>query len=324
MVRADAVDAWALVDLWNRATEHAHPITSALWHEVTTGDPSYRSQDLIIAAQGGVPAGFALVKRMRRAFFGSERFDGVGFLSLLAVDPPARGLGVGRRLIEMATRYLMGEGATTLVLGGSFHHAVPGIPVALDGALDFFDKCGFTLGKTVWDVSRDVRGFEMPVGGRAALDAAGIEVRVLRTRYAMSEDPVLSAALLEFLAAEFPGRWLGEVSRALGRVDGESWVMVLLRADRVVGFAVVCPSGTAGTVRWEGFDPDVAAIGPLGVAKGEQGKGLGLALVAAATTYLARLGSRRVVIDWTEFLDFYGKLGYAPWLSYRLGSMGLG
>jgi hypothetical protein len=38
--------------------------------------------------------------------------------------------------------------------------------------------------------------------------------------------------------------------------------------------------------------------------------------VALAADQLRRVGARRGVIDWTDLLDFYGRLGFEPWLSY--------
>ncbi len=312
------VEIAPLAEVWNRAAA-PHPITYGLIREVTEADPSVRQGDVLAEFDGLRLVAFAVVKQVRKDYLGCERFRDVGYISLLAVDPDYQGRGIGSRLLARAEAHLRQSGATRIVLGGSFHHAVPGLPDSLPAAREFFARRGYELGaKRVWDVQRDVRQFEVP--GRVGQDlaAAGVEGRVVATRFANSADPEATASLLEFLHAEFPGRWCRDVAHAFSRLDAPAHVMTFFQGRQAVGFAQVHVPGTPGCLRWDGFDPDAAAIGPVGVARSLQGKGLGLAVVALAADFLKRKGARRVVIDWTDLVDFYGKLGFEPWLSYVL------
>jgi len=309
-----------LARLWNRAAA-AHPLTHDLVSEVTRRDLSFREEDLLLAYEGGDLAGFAVAKRLRRPALGCERYRDVGYISLLAVAPGFQRRGIGRRLVARAEDYLRADGAARIVVGGSFHHALAGIPRGLPGAAEFFAGCGYDLDpRTVWDVARDVRHFEVPPRVGEDLAAARVEGRIVGTRWGSSFEPEDTAALLEFLAAEFPGRWFRDVGAALGRPDALALVVTLFSGLRAVAFAQIHLPGSPGSLRWQGFDPDVAAIGPVGVAKDWQGRGLGLAVVALAADHLKRTGARRVVIDWTDLVDFYGRLGFEPWLSYDLAS----
>jgi len=258
---------------------------------------------------------------LRRSYLGCERFAQVGYISLLAVDPGYRGQGIGSRLLRRAEDHLAVDGARSIALGGSFHHAVAGVPEALPLARAFFERRGYQIDpRTVWDVQRDVRHFSIPERVGEDLVKSGISGRVVAAHYGVSAEPEATASLLEFLHAEFPGRWFRDVAHAFGRLDGTAQVMTLfdVGGSRAVGFTQIHPPGSPGALRWQAFDPDVAAIGPVGVARELKGKGLGLAVVALAADHLKRLGARRVVIDWTDLLDFYGKLGFEPWLSYVL------
>lgn len=318
------VETPPLVEVWNRAAA-SHPVTCGLLEEITAADPSFREEDVLAEYDGGRLAAFAIAKRLRSEEPGCERFREIGYIPLLAVDPDYQGRGLGSRLLKRAEEYLRAEGATRVELGGSFHHALPGIPDSLPEALSFFARRGYEIGgKRVWDVQRDVRHFEVPDRVVRDLAAAGVTGQVVRSRFGTSEDPGATAALLEFLHAEFRGRWLRDVGHAFCRPESEAHVMTLVargsggRSDRIVAFAQIHLPDTPGTRRWEGFDPDVAAIGPVGVAKSMRGKGLGMAVVALAAAFLEREGARRVVIDWTDLVDFYGRLGFEPWLGYVL------
>jgi GNAT superfamily N-acetyltransferase len=307
-----------LAAVWNRSAQ-AHPLTHELIDEMTACDPSFEPGDVLCEFQADRLAGFALAKRFRRPFLGCEKFQGTGWLALLAVHPDFQRRGLGRKLVGRAEAYLKVQGADRVVLGGSFHHALAGVPER-SPARALFAACGYDVGpKVVWDVQRDVRSFAMPDRVGEDLAAAEVSGRMVVSRYGMSVDPEATAALFEFLHAEFPGRWTRDVAFALSRADSAGHVATLEDGDRVVAFAQVHTSGSPGALRWHGFDPDVAAIGPVGVAERYKGKGLGLAIVALATEHLKRMGARRVVIDWTDLLEFYGRLGYEPWLSYHPG-----
>lgn len=334
------VETAPYAEVWNRAAA-PHPVTYGLIEEVTAGDPSFLHGDILTEYDGLRLAAFAVAKRLRKDYLGCGRFRDDGYIPLLAVDPDYQGRGLGSRLLERAETFLRGEGATRVVLGGSFHHALAGIPDSLPWAREFFGRRGYEVGsKRVWDVQRDVRHLDVPSRVGEDLAAAGVEGRIVVTRFGTSADPEATAALLEFLHAEFPGRWCRDIAHSFCRPESAAHVMTLWQSGggcgsggggrgsaigvggtgggRVVGFAQIHLPETPGTLRWEGFDPDAAAIGPVGVAKDMQGRGLGLAVVALAADFLKRRGARRVVIDWTDLVDFYGRLGFEPWLSYVL------
>ena len=62
------------------------------------------------------------------------------------------------------------------------------------------------------------------------------------------------------------------------------------------------------------FEEELGGIGPLGIAPEERGKGYGLAIVQAGMYFLSQRGIKNIVIDWTNLVDFYGKLGISLWI----------
>jgi predicted N-acetyltransferase YhbS len=58
-------------------------------------------------------------------------------------------------------------------------------------------------------------------------------------------------------------------------------------------------------------------LGPIGVDASRRGAGLGLGLLSYCVRELRSRGVSTMVIDWTDLLDFYGKLGFKVWKRYE-------
>lgn len=292
----------ALMAIWQQAAGERHPLPAAIWEEVTTFDPNAHPEDLRVALHDGRPIGFALTKRLRAPDV-LPRFEDRGWIALMAVHPDHQRRGVGKALLADAERHLAGLGVKAVNLGESLHHALPGVPAALPEARAFFQAQGYQPTQEVWDVRGDVRG-------TAAPDLPpDVATRLI--------GPGEEGLLLKFLGETFPGRWTRDMAHYL--LEGRPvWhVMGLFVGGELQGFAQLHLPGTPGTLRWAGFNPRVAALGPIGVSEAVRGRGLGLALLQAGLAYLGTLGATETVIDWTTLLDFYGRVGFRPWLSYQ-------
>ncbi|MBC7544529.1 MAG: GNAT family N-acetyltransferase [Candidatus Sericytochromatia bacterium] len=304
--------AAALVAIWRAAAGEHHPIPDELWTAGTVGDPGFLAGDLLVAQEGEVPVGFVLTKRWRGRDPGCERYLPIGYVALMAVHPRWQGRGIGRRLLVTAESQLRAAGATKSVLAGSFHHFFAGVPDWATAARKLLLSAGYGLGDDVWDVRRSLAA-EPPLP--EVPPVAGVSLRPYRTDEA--------EALIGFLNDAFPGRWPRDVQHFLQSGGPIDQVMGLFAGDLPCGFAHLHPPGTAGAGRWSGLVPGIAALGPIGVSEAQRGRGLGMALLIAGLHELRRLGADEVVIDWTDLLDFYGRVGFQPWLRYTLASKAL-
>lgn len=303
-----------LLAIWHAAFGEQYPIMPALWEAITTGDPSFRDADALVAMHEGNPVGFLLAKRFREDFPGCERFATVGYVTLLGVHPDQQRQGIASRLLHEVERRFQAEGMTKIVVGGSFHHVFPGIPMPLDveavapPALRFFEAHGYTRGKEVWDVRRNLA--EPPALPDLPPLPAGV---VLRPTL-----PEEASRMGEFLSREFPGRWPRDVAHHLAHGEPAAHVFGLFIDGDPQGFALLHPPFSPGAQRWAGFDPAIAALGPIGVGSSLRGKGLGLSLLVKALSQLRDWGATETVIDWTDLLEFYARCGFTPWLRYVL------
>lgn len=231
---------------------------------------------------------------------------GTGWIDALAVLPETQRSGMGTELMQWAEAWLADQGCTHIWLGGSLRPFVPGVPVELETE-PFFAERGYQRSQTVWDVAANLSLYEPPASLRE------VEAAV---RPAQPRD---QAALLNFLAREFPGRWRFECEAFL-RTGGRLSDFMLLWTERGVdGFAQVTFMDSARPI--ERFYPyqlprPWGQLGPLGVSADVRGQGLGLALIDGALRRLHNNGINGCVIDWTTHLALYGKFGFEPYREF--------
>jgi GNAT superfamily N-acetyltransferase len=163
------------------------------------------------------------------------------------------------------------------------------------------------FGQTVWDVRRDL-------GVGPALPEVVMPSSVQFKVYG----PEARELVVGYLEREFRGRWARDVGHYLAIPGAMGAVMAMEYESAIAGFSMLHPPGSTGALRWAGFNPHIAALGPIGVSRSLRGQGLGLGLLVAGLAWLKDQGARDMVIDWTTLLAFYGKAGFEPWLSYRL------
>lgn len=282
----------AILDLWNRAFGAAFPMDLRLWRQNLDGHPSWDPGGLFLEGPERHPLGLAVARRT----------DSQAWLEALAVDPDARGRGVGSRLLERATAWGAGR---PWRLGAGPAHFFPGVPEDCPGAEAFFARRGFRADWEAWDLLGRFAGEAPPPLPAGILPCPAGAV----------------GALLEFLGREFPGRWLEDTRLRLERGESPGEILVALRGHAVEGFCHVYHPGCATlgpSVSWrEAMGPAWGGLGPIGVGRAQRGRGLGRDLVEGAVRHLRNLGCRTIAVDWTILLDFYGRFSFRPWRRYR-------
>ena len=235
-----------------------------------------------------------------------------GYLLALAVDPRYARQGIGTRLLHAAAAQLRAQGATRIVLGGGPGHLVPGVPHA-GASGGFWARHDYRDPQVVADVRGDLRG------GVAPPRPPGLTGGLFAMRQGRTGE---EAAILTWLDGAFPGDWPYGLRRSFAGGYRPSDVTLLVDAQAAIQGFCCTFHPTSG---WLGggslyFPPgggaDWGGLGPLGIAAGVRGQGLGQAIVAVGLAYLQSRGVRRCGIDWIVLREFYGQLGFQVWQEY--------
>jgi len=211
--------------------------------------------------------------------------------------------------LEDAETFLQQLGKKQILLGRDPFHYFPGVPSAYTETCEWFLAKGYVQGTKEVDLTKAYEASE--VVNMPDVDEAEFVL-------AKAED---EAALIDFLHRCFPGRWEYEAKKYLARAGLGREFVLLKVAGEIKGFCRINDPGTEmipQNLYWSPlFDCELAAIGPLGVDSSERGKGYGLAIVQAGVAFLRKRGMRQIVIDWTDLVTFYEKLGFSVWKTYE-------
>ena len=211
---------------------------------------------------------------------------------LIAVEPGARGRGIGSALLAACEDLARADGVATLrALDQPGNYLAPGIDERNAAAIAWLERRGWQrAGEPRENLLLAVRDnprvtVERLEACRAAARALGYEVRRARA------DEV---TLREAVAAEFGGAWPFELSRALA--FDPPGVHVATRDGAYCGFAA--HDGNNGGLGW---------FGPTGTWPGHRGKGLGEVLLLACLADVAR-DHALCEVAWIGPRPFYDKV----------------
>ena len=132
-----------------------------------------------------------------------------------------------------------------------------------------------------------------------------------------------AADVLAFEWEHFPGWAAGFVYMAeLG--DFQNLLLAIDARKGIVGTLMLhTPSSRwlTANVTWQTLLGDsLGGISAVGVAERERGRGIGIGMVAVGSAVLRERGVGNCHIDWTNIVDFYGKLGYRVWREYWMST----
>lgn len=296
-------DTAAVFAVWQAAIGHQWPLSAQRFHAVI--DDPYAAGHCVALEDDRV-VGFAATHK-------DWENTTEATLTALLVTPEWQRRGIGTALHEAALDHLRDIGVRRVDLGGRDVHFWEGVPDNCPNALAFFQAHGWTITETVYDLVRDVRDFQSPPDLAARVGDA------VRFSIATTADDV--ADLFAFVEREFPG-WLVEY-RAIAERDAISDFLIGRdAAGRVVASLIIfSPQSdqTRGDKTWSLLlGDDMGALGCVGVAKAERGKGFGLALVARGMEIVRDRGGRNCHIHWTAVPDFYERLGFRIWHAFAM------
>lgn len=273
-----ASDREQLLSIWNGSAEFDFQ-TPALLDEKIWADHDFDA-DLVFAAEaGGAVVGFAtgVVRELAE--------KRTGYVKMLAVDKPWQGRGIGGDLLKVLEAALRGKGISAIrLLESAPNYLTPGIDLRYARALRFAVKHGFEqIGETV-NLVVDLDDAMQPAASQPAAD----ERTILRHASTGDRDGVLA-----FVGVHWPA-WIPEVTTALENSPPSLYLGQ--RGGDVLGFAAY-DANNIGT-GW---------FGPMGVAPGARGTGLGCRLLRRCLADIREQGQSRAIIPWVGPVSFYAK-----------------
>lgn len=302
-----------LLELWTRRWGDQFPLDLALWRQNADGDPRhFHVERCWVIEEGPAVVGCLTLKVPDDppAWPGQDlRHAWISFLAL----EPGREPEFAPSLMDRALEWLRGAGFERVAYGGDPSHFFPGAPeddVALGRILE---TAGFRPGEVVYDFIVDLQNYRLPDDVHRPLRRKGAVFD------ACGDGDV--PALLRFVDSHFPGRWAYETRQRLAFEPAPADILVIKRGAEVIGFCHTYYRGSrriGPSIYWRRAIGDrYGGLGPVGVAPAFRGRGLGFALLALSVEHLRRQGAQRAVIDWTTLVDFYGRLGFQVWRTYR-------
>jgi mycothiol synthase len=213
------------------------------------------------------------------------------WLRVLAVDPPARGRGVGSALLAACEQLARNGGEPRLrALDQPGNYLAPGIDERNVDSIAWLGKRGWHRdGDPRCNVLIDVRNNPRVTQARADELADAARARGYEIRRAHAGE----TALLDAVATGFGGAWPFELARSLEH--SPAGVHVALQAGAYCAFAA-----------HDGNNRGLGWFGPTGTWPEHRGKGLGEALLVACLVDVAR-DHDRCEVAWIGPRPFYEK-----------------
>jgi predicted N-acetyltransferase YhbS len=294
----------AAVDIYNTFLPAKYRIDEKLLRQKTVECPVFDWGASFIKEGSG----FVAVKKSAAKLYRGPNPDSAHITALGYHDPKEM-----LELLHEVKTGLKNRGVSKLHFGTDSAHLFPGCPQDASGLCDFLMISGFVGNGEAHDLERDLADYDNPAPTPSQ-----------DSYRACSADDL--PALRDFLAREFPGRWLYDTMEKVA-AEGPSTVFALFEGDRCEGFALIqqdgCNKPIGGAVWRESLGEDWGSLGPIGVSKSIRRRGSGNSLLGKALEHLRDHGARRTIIDWTGLVDFYGKHGFEVTRTYNYMTLDL-
>ena len=229
-------------------------------------------------------------------------------ITLLCVDKPYRGKGIGSKLLKESEAYIAKSGADNIILGRGRHYLLQGVPADKYNHVSFFETRGYTAQWSSVNMSLSLEHFD---------------------RQSLRIPPCPEEIHFRFLRPEELPKLLIAVKNAQA-----NWVRIfencsdpILIAEskgQILGFEILDPNGGRFVPLASDDQPAnrVGSVGCVGVIHAAREKGIGLQMVAGGLEWLKRQGCSSVELRYVELVEWYGKLGFEmarhQWMGEKL------
>jgi len=300
----------ALARLWAEHYPPKYRVDAKLLKQNTVECPVFDWGASAIEVMDDETLGFVMVKRPSNPTLWPGPNEDAYHLSAIAYREPE----VGVDLMSQAKRAITDRGGVKLIFGMDSQHFFPGCPEDCQKTCSFLMVEGFEKTGGHFDLERNLKKYEMPqepIPGVQFREVTEADVPALRT----------------FMQREFPGRWTYDL---MGKVKVEGAANTVFGAfdgGRVLGFAMIQDwrhkMPVNGAVWHLSMGDRWGALGAIGVAAEERGRGLGHSVLGCALKNLKDRGVEQCIIDWTTLDKFYGRHGFEITRRYHVASLKL-
>ena len=306
-----------VIGLWNRCIGTHYPLTERLFRQNVLGDPFLQREGNLVALEGKRVIGWVLSRYLAEVPSELASYKGHASIGALCVDPEFRGRGVASALYEAAEAFLRSQGAKRISVVHYPYHLTPGVPSEAVGLKAFLERKGFGGWRETYDLRRQLVDYEIPTEVEKRLREQNPKVVIRPAREGEQK------AIVEFVGREFPGGWHYDTKRFFEKGGDPSDIVIVVENDEIIGF---CHTFTPESIELRGsthwfplLQGRWGGLGPIGIAAAHRGRGLGLALLCYSVWHNKRRGVTDMVIDWTDLVDFYGRIGFKIWKRYWQG-----
>lgn len=307
-----------VIALWNRCIGEHYPMTERLFSQNVLGDPFGQHNGNLVALEGGKVVGWILSRYLEDVPPELSQHKGRASIGALCVDPEYRCQGIATALYELAEGSLKSQGANSVSVVHYPYHLTPGVPSEAPDLKTFLERRGFSNWHETYDLRRQLQDYEIPTEVAQRLKEQNLKVEIRPAHEGEQR------AIVEFVGREFPGGWHYDTKRFFEKGGDPSDIVIAIERNEIIGF---CHTFTPESIELRGsthwfplLQGRWGGLGPIEIAADHRGRGLGLALLCYSVWHNKRRGVVDMVIDWTDLVEFYGRIGFKIWKRYWQGS----
>lgn len=262
-------------------------MTALRFRNLVLLDRNFDASGLFIAEQGGEIIGSSYAVRRRVAHHGDDLEAQTGWIPYFFVTPPARGKGIGRRLVTLATDWLAQQDRTQVFFSCyTPNYVLPGLDEArYPAAAALLRSLGFETVEQPSAMDRSLLGYQMPDDIRELVDG-------LRARGYVLDSPTSDelVPLIAMAGDRFNSDWARAIRECI--VGGMPLERIIVARD---------PAGTLlGWAMHGTYENVIERFGPFGVLPESRGTGLGKALLHVTLERMCALGAHSAWFLWSD------------------------
>ena len=301
-----------VVTLWNDNIGTIFPMDTKLMRQNIENDMNKKK--IIGAYNEDILTGFIIFKQWTAKSGMIEPKNIYGNINSVIVDVKYRYQGIGTKLFDIAENELKAWGVRTISIGSDTFHFFPGVPSGFKTLIKLLNSRGYIVSDSQFDLICDISKVEFNKLPKMKI-STDKRFRIEIFNEKDKED------LYSFFRRCFPGRWYEEIMEFFNIGMKERDLIVLKDNMSIIGFAHIYDNKSTfigPPVYWRGLlNEDYGGLGPIGIDEGYRKQGLGLLLLYRSLEILKQRQVEKMVIDWTDLLDFYGLFNFLPWKEYK-------